>query len=114
MGYPAGSAEEVTSVVLRLARPGVYRAEMTVSSPGTWVQCTWEPRCGGGPSMKGYPNRIELEVASSAPEPDDPLLAYPAEPSPSRLPMPLLALAALVISAAAVAGPPRLSKHLRR
>ena len=65
---PAGSFEDATPLDLRLVRPGVYRAELAVPSPGRWILCPWEPRCAGGPSMDGYPNRIELEVASPAPE----------------------------------------------
>ena len=81
--------------------------EMTVGSPGRWILCPWQRSCGGeqatpGSSDGGYPDRIELEVASSAPEPG---VIFPSTaPSASRVPMPLLALAALVVSAVAVLG----------
>ncbi len=103
--HPAGSIKEATPVDLRLVQPGVYRAELTVSSPGIWILCTWEPRCAGGSSMAGYPNRIELEVGSSAPEQAAEAFAGPsAEPSAARVPVPLLALSALVVTAAALVG----------
>ena len=105
--HPAGSVDEATSIDLRLVQPGVYRAEMTASSPGRWILCPWQRRCGTSePPTPGwredaYPTRIEFEVASPVPEPAG---SFPtAAPSPSRLPVPLLALAALVVSAAVVA-----------
>ena len=104
--HPAGSIDEATPIDLRRLRPGVYLAELTMSSPGTWILCTWRARCAGGSSMAGYPNRIELEVASSAPKPAAGTFAAPsAEPSPSvPTPVPLLALLALVATSAALMG----------
>jgi hypothetical protein len=104
--HPAGSMGETTSIDLRLVQPGVYRAEMTVGSPGRWILCPWQRRCNGertpGFPDGGYPDRIELEVASSAPDTGG---AFPsADPSGSRVPVPLLALAALVVSAAVLVG----------
>lgn len=100
--HPAGSIEEAIPIDIRLVRPGVYRAELAVSSPGTWILCTWEPGCTGGPSMAGYPDRIELDVASPAADPVAGVPSGPSAPIASRVPVPLLALTALVVSAAVV------------
>ena len=103
--HPAGSTKEAIPIDIRLVRPGVYRAELKVSSQGRWILCTWEPRCVGGSSMDGYRNRSELEVGSSAPDPAAGAFAAPsAEPSPSRVPLSLLALAALAVAAAVFVG----------
>ena len=103
--HPAGSSEEAVPLDIRLVRPGVYRAELTASSPGTWVLCTWEPRCAGGSSVAGYPDRIELEVASSAQDPVDAVVGGTStEPAASRMPVPVLALAGFVVAAAALVG----------
>ncbi|HJU57438.1 MAG TPA: hypothetical protein VJ774_01725 [Actinomycetota bacterium] len=100
---PVGDASDAIPIDIRLVRQGVYRAEFAVSSPGRWILCTWKPRCAGGPAMVGYPNRIGLAVASSAPDPVARVMAEaPAEPSPSRLPMPLLGLSVLAAAAAVV------------
>ena len=101
--HPAGSLEDATPVDLRLVRPGVYRAELTVPSSGRWILCAWERSCAGGPSMAGYPDRIGLEVASQAPHPVAGALADPSA-DPSRVPLPFLALAALAVGAAVVVG----------
>jgi hypothetical protein len=108
--HPAGSIEEASSIDLRLVQPGVYRAEMTVGSPGRWILCPWQRRCGTSePPAPGwpadaYPTRIEFEVASPAPAPEPGGHFPSAASSPSRVPVPLAALAALVVSAAALAG----------
>jgi hypothetical protein len=99
--HPAGSLEDATPVDLRLVRPGVYRAELTVPSPGRWILCPWERSCAAGPSMAGYPNRIELEVAPPAPVASA-LAGPPAEPP--RGPLSVLALAALAVGAAVLVG----------
>ena len=101
--HPAGSIDEAIPIDIRLDRPGVYRAELTVSSPGTWILCTWEPRCAGGPSMAGYPNRVELDVASPSQDPFPPV-STGASAEPARLPVPLLSFAALAVAAAVLVG----------
>lgn len=100
--HPVGYATEAIPIDIRLVRPGVYRAQLTVSSPGRWILCPWQPRCAGEPSMAGYPNRIALAVASSAPDPVPGAAGGSRAASPVRLWAPLLALSALGVAAAAL------------
>lgn len=102
---PAGSDTQATPVDLHLVRPGVYRAELPVTSPGTWILCPWVRRCGAGPSMAGYPDRIEFAVASSDLDQGAGSAAVASVDSgPSRPPVPAVALSALAVAAAVLVG----------
>jgi hypothetical protein len=101
--HPVGDASGAIPIDIAVVRPGVYRGEAKLSSPGHWVLCSWSRRCERGSSMAGDPGRIELTVAPEpAPQAGQGGVGEPPPDTSSRFPLSPIVVAALVVSAAAL------------
>jgi hypothetical protein len=102
--HAVDEASEAIQIDIRLVRPGVYRGEVKLPTPGRWVLCSdggaiW---CPGGRRIAGYESRKGFTVANAPAPPPTVSPGDSADPETPLIPIELYGLLAFVTAASVV------------